>query len=344
VAWLLFHPTTALAQARRIEVDFSKVIGTIKPLNGVNDGPIVTRGAWDLSPNFAELGIGHIRLHDVPWTYETGVDINYVFPRFQADVNSPDSYDFSLTDHDIKSILALPAEMTFRLGYSAEWQYHPPLHSVPPEDLRKWAAICTHIIQHYNHGWANGYHYNIRYWEIWNEPEIPGFSTGTPEQFCRLYEETARAIRPVDPGVKVGGPALAGHLVLEVFLKYCSIHKVPLDFVSWHIYTRQPHDVLERAAKVQARLDKFGYSGVESILDEWNYYPSDSHRNEDARYRKDVFAKQQGGPAGAAFDASVLAYHQDSMVAISDFYQGTNMFWEGLYDEYGVPAEGLLHL
>ena len=27
------------------------------------------------------------------------------------------------------------------------------------------------VIKHYNSGWANGYHYNIKYWEIWNEPD-----------------------------------------------------------------------------------------------------------------------------------------------------------------------------
>ena len=82
-------PRSSPAQAGKIDVDFSKVVGTIKPLNGVNDGPIVTRGAFDLSPYYSELGIKHIRLHDVPWTYEDAVDINYVFPRFEADVNDP---------------------------------------------------------------------------------------------------------------------------------------------------------------------------------------------------------------------------------------------------------------
>ena len=77
-------PRASQAQEGKIDVDFSKVVGTIRPLNGVNDGPIVTRGAFDLSPSYSELGIKHIRLHDVPWTYENAVDINYVFPRFEA--------------------------------------------------------------------------------------------------------------------------------------------------------------------------------------------------------------------------------------------------------------------
>jgi hypothetical protein len=111
---------SSAAQARRIVVDFSKAVGTIEPLNGVNGGPAVTREAFDLSSNFSELGIKHIRLHDVPWMYENAVDFNYVFPSAEADVADPRSCDFFLTDYYLKSIDALGAEMTFRLGYCAD--------------------------------------------------------------------------------------------------------------------------------------------------------------------------------------------------------------------------------
>lgn len=336
---VLALPRSSRAQGRKIDVDFSKVVGTIRPLNGVNDGPIVTRGAFDLSPYFSELGIKHIRLHDVPWTYENAVDINYVFPRSEADVNDPQNYDFSLTDYYLQSIFALGAEVTFRLGYSAEWTYHPPLHNVPPRDFAKWAAICAHILQHYNQGWANGHHYNIKYWEIWNETDIPNFWSGTPEQYYKLYELTAQSLKNLDPSIKVGGPTLASRLeFLDGFLKYCADHKVPLDFVSWHIYAQQPNEVVSKAAKVQELLDKYGFSKVESVLDEWNYFPGDWRRQEvDPKYRKELFANQMAGPPGAAFDASVLIDLQDTTVAIADFYQGTNMFWGGLFDEFGVP-------
>jgi hypothetical protein len=332
-------PCSSRAQTGKIDIDFSKVVGTIRPLNGVNDGPIVTRGAFDLSPYYSELGIKHIRLHDVPWTYENAVDINYVFPRFEADVNDPQSYDFSLTDYYLQSIFALGAQVTFRVGYSAEWKYHPVVHNAPPRDFAKWAAICAHIFQHYNQGWANGYHYSIKYWEIWNEPDIPSFWSGTPEQYFQLYEFTARSLKSLDPSIMVGGPTLATSLeFLEGFLKYGADHKVPLDFVSWHIYAQQTNEVVAKAAKVQELLDKYGFSKAESVLDEWNYFPGDWHRQEvDAKYRKELFANQMGGPPGAAFDASVLIDLQDTTVAVADFYQGTNMSWGGLFDEYGVP-------
>ena len=340
---ILVIPTSspAQAQARSIEVDFSKVTGIIRPLNGVNGGPIVTRGAFDLSPYFRQLGIKHIRLHDVPWMYENAIDINYVFPRFEADINDPQSYDFSLTDYYLKSVLSLGVEVTFRLGYSAEWEFHPPIHNAPPKDFSKWAAICAHIVQHYNQGWANGHHYNIKYWEIWNESDIPQFWTGTLDQYNTLYDLTSRGIKRVDPSIKVGGPTLASHLeFLEGFLKYCAEHKPPLDFVPWHIYASQPGDIVSRAGRIQGLLDKYGFSKVESVLDEWNYAGTICHYpDDDPMCRREIFQEQMGGPIGAAFDASVFIGLQDSTVAIADFYQGTNLFWGGLFDEFGVPLK-----
>lgn len=328
-----------------IDIDFSKVVGAIKPLNGVNGGPLMTRGAFDLSSRFSELGIKHVRLHDIPWDYDNVVDLNYVFPHFDSSENDPANYDFFLTDYYIKSVRAIGAEITYRLGYSApatgDATGDPCPHDVPPKSFEKWAAVCAQIVKHYNHGWANGHHYNVKYWEIWNEPDEVPFWSGTPEQYYNLYEVTAKALKKVDPDLMVGGPALAWRLdFLDGFLQYCAKHQVPLDFLSWHIYAREPRDVVAKAAKVRQMLDKYGFSKTANVLNEWNYPPGDADRQgSDARNRRDVFVNEMGGPTGAAFCASVLIGLQDSSVTLADFYQGTNHFWGGLYDEFGVPRK-----
>ena len=84
-----------------------------------------------------------------------------------------------------------------------------------------------------------------------------------------------------------------------------------MDFASWHIYAAQPNDVVSRAAKIQDLLDKYGLSKVESVLDEWNYFPGDWRRQEVTRSTKSLFDNQMGGPPGASFEASVLIDLQD---------------------------------
>ena len=39
--------------------------------------------------------------------------------------------------------------------------------------------VCKHIVMHYNDGWNDGYHYNIAYWEIWNEPDLEDSERGS---------------------------------------------------------------------------------------------------------------------------------------------------------------------
>ena len=75
---------------------------------------------------------------------------------------------------------------------------------------------------HYNQGWARGFHDGIRYWEFWNEPDGL-FWSGTPQQFYALYEKTARALKSVDPTLKVGGDGKAFPLTTEATAKDFSI-------------------------------------------------------------------------------------------------------------------------
>ena len=121
-----------------------------------------------------------------------------IFPDWNADPEKPESYHFAASDKFIQAIRESGAEVYYRIGRSFGADYT----DLP--DFDKFAAVVKHIAMHYNQGWANGFHDNIRYWEFWNEPDLPLFWTETPENFYRLYEKTARALKSVDPALKVG--------------------------------------------------------------------------------------------------------------------------------------------
>jgi xylan 1,4-beta-xylosidase len=324
--------------ALSIRIDVSHRLGEIRPVQDVDNGPLCDRGSIDLSRYYKALAVRNVRLHDVPWTYDNAQDINYVFPHWDASADDPKSYDFVQTDYYLNSIAPLNINMIFRLGYSAEYKT-PIHHNHPPESYQKFADISAHIVWHYDQAWANGEKLGVKYWEVWNEPDNPGFWSGTPEDYDRLYEITAEAVKAVDPSLKVGGPALAARLgFLDQFLKYCHSHKVPLDFVSWHIYTQDPNEVSKRAEIIHEMMKRYGFDHAESILDEWNYGPSNWNTlfSDPVTTRKYFDSTQDG--AGAAFDDAVLIKLQDVPVDIATFYTGTTEVW-GMFTSSGAPQK-----
>jgi len=76
-------------------------------------------------------------------------------------------------------------------------------------------------------------------WEVWNEPDI-GYWHGTPEEYDKLYDYTAAAVKRALPSARVGGPASTGPdnaraaAFLSQFLEHCSSVGAPLDFISFH--------------------------------------------------------------------------------------------------------------
>jgi hypothetical protein len=224
----------------------------------------------------------------------------------------------------LAAIRASGAEIYYRVGRS--WGANID----PPADSDKFASVVKHIAMHYNQGWANGFHYDIRYWEFWNEPDGL-FWSGTPEQFYSLYEKTVRALKSVDPTLKVGGDGKAFAYddgpFREGLIDYCAAHKVPLDFYSWHTYadgSADPYDAVRLAKQIRGLLDSHGFPQAESILSEWNLTP-DFTDAEKARLQ---------GVDNAAFIGAVLSYFQDAPIDHAQFYRG-DAAWMGLFDLQG---------
>lgn len=74
------------------------------------------------------------------------------------------------------------------------------------------------------------------YFEVWNEPDLGIFFHGNQTDYFRLYAATARAVKSVDPHLRVGGPSTSACRWLPEFLSYCRSNDVPCDFVSTHHY------------------------------------------------------------------------------------------------------------
>ena len=76
-------------EAQPVTIDFAQSNGVIRPLHGVNLGPLCYRGVVDLSAYHRELGIPLTRLHDVVWVNGDAVDISTIFRDFRNDPSQP---------------------------------------------------------------------------------------------------------------------------------------------------------------------------------------------------------------------------------------------------------------
>jgi alpha-N-arabinofuranosidase len=292
---------SASAEQATIVVDAAEVAGTIRSLQGINAGPRGKDRQSHLFRQYEDIGVNYVRTHD----YYGPADMHVLFPDLQTDPDDEGSYDFVSTDRELEAINRVGAEVLFRLGES----WGSPVTYVAPQDHAAWVQAAVHVAKHYNDGWADGFHLDIEYWEVWNEPDITQFWTGTRGEYFHLYEATARALKAYDPTLKVGGPSwCCDQTFFKDFLAYCRDHDVPLDFVSWHYYGG-PIGLLERALGVQQAMDTYGFTDAENLLTEWNISVE-----ADYEHLRDA--------TGASFTALVLSHLQDTSVTIANRYRG----------------------
>lgn len=316
----------------KITVDFSKQKGKIKPVNGVGQPPILYGVDDEMFHYLTEARIPFSRLHDTGGFLGGNrfVDVPNLFRDFDADPDDPAAYDFAFTDVLITSLIKHGVEPFFRLGVSIENDIAIRAYRIdPPKDFHKWAVICEHIIRHYTEGWADGFRYNIRYWEIWNEPdnweeiELNQEWHATKEVFYEFYGVASTYLKEKFPHLMIGGYGSCGFCSLDGegtklansspryayfveffdgFIDYIKAHNCPLDFFSWHSYTT-PSRTMGHARYARRRLDEAGYTHTESTCNEWNY-------------RADL----RGTVQHAAFTTGMLLGFQDVPLDSAMFY------------------------
>ena len=277
-----------------VKIDFTKNSGTIKPLHGVGQPPFTGGRGYHMLHYLTEAGIPFSRLHDVGGTYGGGrfVDIPNLFRNFDADPEDPASYDFTFTDLLITALMKADVEPFFRLGVTIENDAAVKSYRIdPPKDPAKWAVVCEKVIRHYTEGWADGFRYNIRYWEIWNEPEnhvdpkLNEMWTGSAEDYYELYSVTAKHLKKCFPHLRIGGYASCGFYAITTdtpsareqyfvdffdgFLKSVKENGAPLDFFSWHSYANIPA-TMKFADYAREQLDRYGFTDTETTCNEWN--------------------------------------------------------------------------
>src|SRR5918992_1236081 len=201
--------------------------------------PIALRADWQqqLRRCHSELGFRYVRFHGL-LSDDVGTLVMH---------NDELSYSFFNADQIVDFLLSIGVrpfvELSFMpkaLASGSKTVFHYRGNVTPPKDYTQWSTLIHTLVGH----WVD--RYGVRevaewFFEVWNEPNLKAFWTGTQKDYFKLYRVTADAIKKVDPSLKVGGPATARDGWIEGFLEFCERGHVPVDFVTTHHY---PTDAL----------------------------------------------------------------------------------------------------
>lgn len=201
---------------------------------GSGHAPLALRADWQahMQRCHHELGFQHVRFHallsDAMGTLVCEEN-KLIYSFFNADRIA--DFLLSIGMHPLVELSFMPE--TLASGKKTVFRYRANV--TPPSDYGKWTELIHRLAAHSVERYGAA---EVRQWpfEVWNEPNMPGFWTGTRDDYFGLYRETARALKDVDSGLQVGGPATAKNAWIPEFLDFCSRENVPVDFVSTHHY------------------------------------------------------------------------------------------------------------
>ena len=190
----------------------------------------------DLGAVHDATGFSYIRFHGI-FDRDVGLVRRGADGRISYNFSYVDQIYDGLLERGVKPFVELgfmPEELTSNPKAIQEFWYHPNI--APPKDYAEWdamiGAFAQHLIARYGIDEVASW-----YFEVWNEPNI-GFWAGSPQQstYFTLYDHTVRALKAVNPRLRVGGPSTAQAAWVPDFLRHTHDAKVPVDFVSTHVY------------------------------------------------------------------------------------------------------------
>lgn len=159
-------------------------------------------------------------------------------------------YNFTYLDRVMDMYLELNIRPFLELGFMPEKMasgeqtvFYWKGNVTPPKDYSRWVALVQATLRHLLERYGRE---EVITWpvEVWNEPNLSTFwKNASMQEYFKLYKVTSEAVKGVDSGFKVGGPAICGvedALWMNAFLKFVQDSHAPLDFVTRHHYTSYP--------------------------------------------------------------------------------------------------------
>ncbi|MCI8625869.1 MAG: beta-xylosidase [Lachnospiraceae bacterium] len=181
-----------------------------------------------------DCGFQYLRFHGLLDDDMSVVIQPYPFaPREISFYNIDCVFDF-LLDTGMKPFVEI-GFMPEALASGTATLFHYKANRTLPKDFDEWADFIRQFIRHLLERYGKE---EVSQWffEVWNEPNLSYFFEGKQEDYYKLYQVTAEAIKDVDKDLYVGGPATSNNSWITSFLDFCEKNQVPVDFVTTHHY------------------------------------------------------------------------------------------------------------
>lgn len=182
-----------------------------------------------------------------------------------SDINpQPGFYDWSGLDARVAAAAAKGADVVYTLGgRTPRWASSRPDAPTPygpgscaePSSEALWQDWVRAIVTRYKG--------RIRFWEVWNEPDISFFYCGPAARLVDLSRLAKQAVSAIDPQARVVSPGFSGFEgagALDFFLASGGARHV--DAIGYHFYVAKPEDVAFNMTDVKAVLQRNGAQGL----------------------------------------------------------------------------------
>jgi xylan 1,4-beta-xylosidase len=291
-----------------------------------------------------ELGFEYVRFHGL-LDDDMSVCVRTAEGSLEYSFFNVDSiFDF-LLDIGMKPFIEL-SFMPSVLASGPKTVFHYLGNITPPRSYDEWGnligALAGHLVSRYGAEEVQKW-----FFEVWNEPNLDIFWAGTQQEYFRLYQSAAMAIKNVDARLAVGGPATAIDAWIPELREFCGKQGIPLDFISTHHYPTDASyglglDMEEQMARSQrgvlhARVKKaLGEAGpIPLYYTEWNCSPSPRDPYHDAPYNAAFIVKTIGDNLGLLDCYSYWTFSdifEESGFSSIPFHGGF-----GLLNIHGIP-------
>jgi hypothetical protein len=203
---------------------------------------------WVGSPTRLPPHVGSWRLWDarVQWAH--------VEPeRGQFDFRLLDQYVEIASRSNVALLLPLGLTPAWASNRPTERSSYKPGNAAPPTDPLAWINYVETV--------ARRYRGRIAAYEMWNEPDVPSFYSGSIPELVELQRLAHEAVKRVDPAAVFVSAAPSANL--KWFEKYLDAGgATPADVIGFHFYTpsSRPEAIIHFAERVRGMLSQRGVS------------------------------------------------------------------------------------